>query len=141
MVFFLFLLCFQCFHALLDTKHLGRVNGKSAQPDCKTQKTRKANYPVWFIFSRFAWNLRRFLLFLERCLVSVLRVRTGLIVKLDIICDRRSEFLLGAVFCSVKFFPLHRSKERLHDRIIIWDVCAGKRLCHTEGLQIGTKGV
>lgn len=48
-----------------------------------------------------------FLLFLERCLVSVLRVRTGLIVKLDIFCDCRSEFLLGAVFCLVEFFPFH----------------------------------
>ena len=48
-----------------------------------------------------------FLLFLERCLVSVLRVRTGLIVKLDIFCDRRSEFLLRAVFCSLKLFLFH----------------------------------
>ena len=82
-----------------------------------------------------------FLLFLERCLVSVLCVRTGLIVKLDIICDRRSEFLLRAVFCSVKFFPLHRSKERFHDRIIIWDVRTGKRLRYTKGLQISAESV
>lgn len=52
-----------------------------------------------------------FLLFLGGCLVSVLCVWTGIIIKFDIFCDRRSELLLGAVFYSVEFFPFHRDKE------------------------------
>ena len=48
-----------------------------------------------------------FLLFLRRRLVSILHVWTGLIIKFDIFCDRCSELLLGAVFCSVKFFSFH----------------------------------
>ena len=45
-----------------------------------------------------------FLLFLERCLVSVLRVRTGLIDKLDLFGERRSVYGLRELFFSVKLF-------------------------------------
>ena len=48
-----------------------------------------------------------FLFSLRGCLVSVLCVQTALIIKFDIFCDRRSEFLLGALFCSVEFCPFN----------------------------------
>ena len=42
-----------------------------------------------------------FLLFLERCLVSVLRMRTLLIIENHILVYCRSELAFRAVFCSV----------------------------------------
>ena len=48
-----------------------------------------------------------FLFFLGGCLVSILYMWTSLIIKFDIFCDCRPEFLLGAVFCLVEFFPFH----------------------------------
>ena len=57
-VFFVFPMCFQCFHALLSAKHLGRENGKRIKSDRKPWKVWKVNYTVRLIISHFALTMR-----------------------------------------------------------------------------------
>ena len=59
---------------------------------------------------------------LERCLVSVLGVRTLFIVENHIPVYCRSEFIFGTVFCSVELLTLQIGEESLHDGIVIRDM-------------------
>ena len=84
---------------------------------CKMNESEPLSVRILLGVFRLFTEIFRFLL--RRSLVFVLWMRALLVIKLNIVLYPVSEFSFWTVFCAVKLFALHISKEALRYGIIV----------------------